>query len=248
MKITKGHIQGRTKISKWGNHETLKSQTFFNDENENVASLLIHHKIDHSSCWERKARLEIEYYTFSIQNEEHYNTTTKEIHTELSDSIYVWSEDGRRNTIYNKMGMFKTRKEVQSAIRRSLKATEEPKNKYKIKVAITKDYDDSGVFFFDCVCIDSREEVEELVKNLIPCNEYQVLESIEIIDLEEEEEEEREEEERGCYVVALYYTNGELETFRLPLITDREEAQKFCDLYEQQQQVDKARLILSPNK
>ena len=63
-----------------------------------------------------------------------------------------------------------------------------------------------------------------------------------------EQEEANKEIQRGCYVIALYYTNGELETFRLPLITDREEAQKFCDLYEQHEQVDKARLILSPNK
>ena len=63
-----------------------------------------------------------------------------------------------------------------------------------------------------------------------------------------EQEEANKEIQRGWYVIALYYTNGELETFRLPLITDREEAQKFCDLYEQQEQVDKARLILSPNK
>ena len=246
MKITKGHIYQST----WGKENGYKGQLFYNDKNENVADLTIHHKMGYSSCWRNKARYEVDYYTFSMYSEENYNTTTKDIHTEFSYSIYVWSEDGRRNTIYNKMGMFKTRKEVQSAIRRSLKSTEEPKNKYKIKVTITNDCDDSGVFYFDCVCIDSREEVEELVENLIPCNDMQVLESIEIIDLEEEEEEEeaKEEIQRGCYVVALYYTNGELETFRLPLITDREEAQKFCDLYEQQQQVDKARLILSPNK
>ena len=241
MKITKGHINQST----WGKENGVKGQLFYNDKNKNVADLTIHHKIGYSSCWRNKARYEVDYYTFSMRNEEHSNTTTKDIHTEFSNSIYVWSEDGRRNTIYNKMGMFKTRKEVQSAIRRSLKATENPKNKYKIKITITNDYDDNGIFFFDCVCIDSREEVEELVKNLIPCNDMQTLESIEIIDLEEEE---KEEIQRGCYVIALYYTNGELETFRLPLITDREEAQKFCDLYEQQKQVDKARLILTPNK
>jgi hypothetical protein len=67
-------------------------------------------------------------------------------------------------------------------------------------------------------------------------------------EISEEEEVAKEEIQRGCYVIALYYTNGELETMRDPLITDRESAQKFCDLYEQQKQVDKARLILSPTK
>ena len=82
-----------------------------------------------------------------------------------------------------------------------------------------------------------KEKVLEIFKN----REAEILE-------EQEEEEQEEEIQRGCYIIALFYTNGELETMRLPLITDREEAQKFCDLYEQQQQVDKARLILSPNK
>jgi hypothetical protein len=256
MKITKGHINQST----WGKENGVKDQKFYNDQNDIICRLTIDHELKDHPTYTWKKVWNIDYYTVSmdlVKDETHYTTEWR--CTELLSDFRVYDKDGNWTTVYNKLGYHRTRKEAQQVIRRCLQSTVNPKSRFKLKITFKQSHHYYGtkVFYRDLVCIDTREEAEQLIKNL--CGWYcprqkkeeeeEEIESIEIIDLEEEEEEEeaKEEIQRGCYVVALYYTNGELETFRLPLITDREEAQKFCDLYEQQQQVDMARLILSPN-